>query len=322
VGTVMSVRSRSPYWFGEGDAKYYVDGEKDPSTWGTGTEDYFLSAWGFSENLNLYSGCSFMSKGEEDLGAQYTLYRWHIKDPVRFTRSFRFEIEHTGWMSSDETSTGEVDGHVEREDDMATVAFWYQLGQPRRFTELPSYEERMLPNLDKIIEGKDMIGSVRHSPGKVELQSGYDWTGDGQILFIPSTGKAWLEADFMVNEEEYRGLILKMTHADNYGRYKVLIDGRPISRVPMTIDFDFYDPREEVKILDLYSKQLEVRGYYLGSAILKKGKHTIRFEQVGQGANSLGNALGFDSFRMMQRWNKKRISLGENSARPAKTSSN
>jgi hypothetical protein len=315
VGTVMSVRSRSPYWFGEGDAKYYVDGEQEPSTWGTGTEDYFLSAWGFTENLNLYSGCSYMSKGEEDLGAKYTLYRWHIQDPIRFTSSFRFEIEHTGWISADETATGEVDGHVEREDDMASVAFWYQQGQPKRFASLPPFRERVLPNLELVIEGKEMIGSVRHSPGKVELQSGYDWTGDGQILFIPATGNAWLEADFNIEKEEYSGLILKMTHADNYGKYKILIDGKPISRVPMTIDFDFNDPKAEIRILDLYSKNLEIRDYYLGSGTLKKGKHTIRFEQVGKDANSNGNALGFDSFRLMKRWNKKRVSLGENSAR-------
>jgi hypothetical protein len=318
VGTVMSVRSRSPYWFGEGDAKYYIDGENEPSTWGTGTEDYFLSAWGFTENLNLYSGCSYMSKGEEDLGAQYTLYRWHVRDPVRFTKSFRFEIEHTGWMSADETETGEVDGHVEREDDIATVAFWYQAGIPKKFAEFPSLDERTLPNLEKIIEGKDMISTIRHSNGKVELQGGYDWTGDGQILFIPSTANAWLETDFVIEEEEYKGLMLRMSHADNYGRYKVIIDGRPISRVPMTIDFDFYNPKEDVKILDLYSKNLEVRSHYLGSAILKKGKHTIRFEQAGQDANSLGNALGFDSFRLMNRWNKKRASLGENSAQALK----
>jgi hypothetical protein len=315
VGTVMSVRSRSPYWFGEGDAKYYVDGEPEPSTWGTGTEDYFLSAWGFTENLNLYSGCTYMDKGEEDLGQRYTLYRWHIQDPVRFTKSFRFEIEHTGWISADETETGEVDGHVEREDDMATVAFWYQQGQPKRFYTLPPYEQRVLPGLEIIIEGKEMIGSLRHSPGKVELQKGYDWTGEGQILFTPATGTAWMEADFVIEKEEYRGLILRMSHADNYGKYKVLIDGRPISRIPMTIDFDFYDPKAEVKILDLYSKNLEVRDYYLGSTAFSPGKHTIRFEQTGKDANSLGNSLGFDSFRLMERWNKKRASLGPNSAK-------
>ena len=123
-----------------------------------------------------------MANGEEDLGARYTLYRWHIKDPVRFTKSIRFEIEHTGWMSADETETGEVDGHVEREDDIATVAFWYQSGQPKRFTDLPPCQERILPNLELVIEGKDMIGSVRHSSGTVELQKGYDWTGEGQTI--------------------------------------------------------------------------------------------------------------------------------------------
>jgi hypothetical protein len=314
VGTVMSVRSRSPYWFGEGDAKYYIDDEQEPSTWGTGTEDYFLCAWGLNECLFPYFGCTYMSAGEEDLGVRYTLYRWHLQDPVRFLKSFRFEIEHTGWISADESATGEVDGHVEREDDMATVAFWYQQGQPKRFAALPSYEERLFPNLDIIIEGKDMIKSMRHSQGQVKLQSGYDWTGDGQILFVPSTKNAWMEVDFMIEKEEYRGLILKMTHADNYGIYSVSIDGRPISRVPMTIDFDFYDPKEEAKILNLFSEEIELRDYYLGSSALKTGKHTIRFEQVGKDVISKGNALGFDSFRLMKRWDRKRVSLGPNSA--------
>lgn len=49
VGTVLAVRSRSPSWFGEGDEKIYIDGEKEPSIWGTGTEDYFLSAWGLQK---------------------------------------------------------------------------------------------------------------------------------------------------------------------------------------------------------------------------------------------------------------------------------
>ncbi len=320
IGTVMSVRSRSPYWFGEGDAKYYIDGEDEPSVWGTGTEDYFLSAWGFTENLNLYSGCSYMSKGEEDLGAKYTLYRWHIKDPVRFNKFFRFEIEHTGWISADETATGEVDGHVEREDDMATVAFWYQLGQPKRFYNLPSSKERKLPDLEKVIEGKDMISSVRHSPGKVELQKGYDWTGEGQILFTPSTGNAWMEADFMIEEEEYEGLMIKMSHSTDYGKYKLFIDGKAMARVPMTIDFDFNDPKAEVKVLNLYSEILEVYDYYLGSAMLSKGRHTIRFEQVGKDPYSNGNSLGFDSFRLFRRWDRKRVSLGTNSAAQLKIS--
>ncbi len=109
VGTVMSVRSRSPFWFGEGDAKFYVDGEEKPTIWGTGTEDYFLMAWGLSERQFPYFGCTYMSADFEDLGVEYCLYRWHIADPVRFTQSLRFEIEHTGWITADETESGEIE---------------------------------------------------------------------------------------------------------------------------------------------------------------------------------------------------------------------
>jgi len=61
--------------------------------------------------------------------------------------------------------------------------------------------------------------------------------------------------------------------------------------------------------IDLYSKDIIVKDYYLGSTTLKKGKHTVRFEQAGKNDNSSGNYLGFDSFRLRERWMKKRASL-------------
>jgi hypothetical protein len=310
IGTVMSVRSRSPYWFGEGDAKFYIDGEAEPSIWGTGTEDYFLCAWGLNQCILPYFGCTYKSMDtEEDLGVKFTLYRWHIPDPVRFSKSLKFTIEHKGWISADETETGKVDGHVEREDDMATVAFWYQTTQPKRFTTLPPYSERVMPNLDITFEGEDLMKSMRHSQGKVELQSGYDWTGSGQVFFTPSGDKGWLEADFYTEKEETRGLVVRMTKSYDYGTYHIFIDGVPIPDVPMTIDMDFNAPAKSLKTLDLYSKNLDVRDYYLGSTTLKKGKHTIRFELTGKNSNSSGNSLGFDSFRLRERWLKKRASL-------------
>jgi len=119
VGTVMSARSRSPLWFGEGDARIYVDGDLKPTIQGTGTEDHFLMAWGLSQSQFPYFGCTHMSDDFEELGVEYCLYRWHIADPIKFTRSLRFEIEHTGWISEDETESGKVEGHVGREDDLA-----------------------------------------------------------------------------------------------------------------------------------------------------------------------------------------------------------
>ncbi|MGA2624243.1 MAG: glycoside hydrolase family 172 protein [Bacteroidota bacterium] len=300
VGTVMSVRSRSPFWFGEGDAKFYVDGEKKPTIQGTGTEDYFLMAWGLNEALFPYYGCTYMSSDFEDLGVEYCLYRWHIADPVRFTTSLRFEIEHKGWISEDETESGKVEGHVEREDDMATVAFWYQLGQPKRFAPIPPLATRLLPNLDIIIEGKTMIDSARHSPGVLELQKGYDWTGDGQIFFMPAGEQPLLELQFKVEKEDYRGLILRFTYADDYGIYRIFLDGEIAGQPPD------YMAGQKMRDFDFYSKDLAVKEIYLGSFKLSAGKHTIRLECIGKNSLSKGNYLGFDSVRLRERWHKKR----------------
>jgi hypothetical protein len=303
VGTVMSVRSRSPYWFGEGDARIYIDGDEKPSIQGTGTEDYFLMAWGLNEALFPFFGCTYMSSGFSDLGVKYTLYRWHIADPIRFTKSLRFEIEHTGWITDDETETGEVDGHVEREDDIATVAFWYQIGQPKRFTTLPSLKEREFPNLDIIIEGKDMIGTARHSEGTAKLQEGYDWTGDRQIFFKPKSEDGYLEVDFEIKEEDYRGLILKLTNAPDYGIYRIYLDGKNLKRPE-----DYIDENKPYE-MDFYSDQLEVKEIYMGSYALPVGEHTLRFECVGKNPLAKGYCLGLDSIRLRERWKKKRKSL-------------
>jgi len=303
VGTVMSARSRSPFWFGEGDAKFYVDGEKTPTIQGTGTEDYFLCAWGLNECLFPYFGCTYMSSAFDDLGVQYTLYRWHIADPVRFTKSLRFEIEHKGWITADETESGKVEGHVEREDDIATVAFWYQVGQPKRFTTLPPLAQRILPNLDLVIEGKTLQPTVRYTAGVLELQKGYDWTGDGQLIFMPASENPVLEVDFQVEKEEYRGLVLRFTHAEDYGIYRIFLDGKNIRELA--------EPASDLKVadFDFYSPTLEVKDFYAGSSKLAPGKHTLRFECVGRNPLSKGKYLGLDSVRLRERWNKKRKSL-------------
>jgi hypothetical protein len=300
VGTVMSARSRSPMWFGEGDAKFYVDGDSKPTIQGTGTEDYFLMAWALNEALYPYFGCTYMSSDYEGLGTEYSLYRWHIEDAVRFRKSLRFEIEHKGWISADETESGKVEGHVERDDDIATVAFWYQAGQPKRFTTLPPLAERLFPSLDVVVEGSSLLSAAKATAGVLELQKDYDWTGSGQVFFRPVGDGAVLETAFEVTKEEYRGVILRMTHADDYGIWRVFLDGK-----------DALKPTDDpagpgIVPLDLYAQDLVVKDHYLGSFRLAPGKHTLRFELVGRNPLSRGSALGLDSVRLRERWTKKR----------------
>ena len=104
-------------------------------------------------------------------------------------------------------------------------------------------------------------------------------------------------------------LVGRMNHSYDFDIYRIFIDGVPIPNVPMTIDMDFNAPTKNMKIIDLYSKNIEVKDYYLGSTTLKKGKHNLRFELVGQNGNPSGKSLGFDSFRFRGRWNKKKASL-------------
>ncbi len=111
IGLNMSMQSlRGSLWYLEGDEMVWVDGEPHPSIYGTGTEDYFTSGWYFNrgEFHAPYHGLII----KNDSLARIAAYRYHIKDPIPFTKSLRFTIEH---------------GHDNEEiADYASTAFWYQ----------------------------------------------------------------------------------------------------------------------------------------------------------------------------------------------------
>jgi hypothetical protein len=294
VGTVMSVRSRSPQWFGEGDEKFYIDGETTPSLWGTGTEDYFSNAWGMRKGCYPYFGVTQLDGWLGELGEKGTMYRWHLADAVHFKKSLRLEIEHAGWMSADETTTGKVEGFVEREDDFATVAFWYQVGQPKRFATLPSAKDRKLPLIDKVVEGKDLVARGKSDGGGLSVQAGGLWSGDGQLFFDNEKGVgAWAEVSFGIEKIENRRLIVPVTHSYDFGIYQILLDGKKIG-----------EP------IDFYSPKVELGEHSLGDVSLTPGTHTIRFECTGRNESSKGWKLGVDSVRLRQRWNVKREPIG------------
>ena len=294
VGTVLSGRARSPEWFGEGDEKFYIDGEEKPSIQGTGTEDYALNAWGMGTGTFPYFGVPILEGEWGMVGWHTTIYRWHIVEPIRFTKSLRFEIEDTGWISEDELKEGANRGHVERNDDFATVAFWYQVGQPKRYASVGTAEERKLPNLDLIIEGKTLEKDAKVTDGAISLQKGFQWTGDGQIFFRNNQREnfgagATLEVKFNVEKEEFRQLTLRMTTANDYGIYDISLDGKPVQ-----------------KHVDFYSDGVNIKELNLGSQILPTGEHTLTFKCVGRRSESQGAFLGLDSVRLRQRWDVKR----------------
>ncbi len=134
AGTSVAWHTRFHGWWGEGEVKFFIDGDPPdgPTVCGTGTEDYFGGAWGFLGDdpadprpVN-YSGpfLGYPQRREGHAGAvaAHGLYRWHIPDPVCFTRNLRVTIQALGW--------GDDGTYAPLADEIASVAYWYQEAGP------------------------------------------------------------------------------------------------------------------------------------------------------------------------------------------------
>jgi hypothetical protein len=284
VGTVLSVRSRSPGWFGEGDEKVYIDDDKEPSIWGTGTEDYLLCAWGLRKCGFPFFGVPHTDGGHV-LGGKTCAYRWHLADPIVFQKKLRVTIEHFGWISPDENPKHESDSWNERQDDYSSVAFWYQVGKPKRFATVPPAAERELPEIDIVLRGKDFIENRYHGDGPAIVQTGSQWRGSSQMLYQPpSQQDAWVEVPFEVPRREPKRLLLKLTTSYDFGIYDVYLDGVKVGGS-----------------LDLYTPDIEVREFPLLDFWPEQGPHKLKLVCVGMNPLSKGHWLGFDSLRLRER---------------------
>lgn len=146
VGVYMAWGVNNNLWWGEGEVKFYIDGDADfPTICGTGTEDYFGGAWGFemgnryADFSSPFSGMPQVIRpdgGVNKLNTRFGLYRWHIMDPVRFKQDLRITIQALGWRMSLEGKGR----YLALQDDIASTAFWYQVEPHAPFPTLPSFE--------------------------------------------------------------------------------------------------------------------------------------------------------------------------------------
>jgi hypothetical protein len=140
VGTYMAWGVNSTGWWGEGEIKFYIDGDKDfPTICGTGTEDYFCGSYNFENRVTKqyqefttpYAGLPQVIRPDGVYNSQqrFGLYRWHIMDPIRFEKDLRVTIQALGWRSGGR--------YLPLQDDVASVAFWYQKEPHAAFPKLP-----------------------------------------------------------------------------------------------------------------------------------------------------------------------------------------
>jgi hypothetical protein len=146
VGTYLAWGVNNGGWWGEGEIKFYLDGDGEhPTICGTGTEDYFCGSYNFEadgatgkryqEFSTAYAGLSQVVRPDGLYRSQqrFGMYRWHIPDPIRFAADLRVTIQALGWRAGGR--------YLPLQDDIASVAFWYQALPAAPFPALPGRDE-------------------------------------------------------------------------------------------------------------------------------------------------------------------------------------
>ena len=153
IGTYIALSTLQRYWWGEGEVKFYIDGDREyPTICGTGMEDYFGGSWSFAVQeagktveqtySTAFLGYPYYSRHDDQVWNPYHnddcppmrgFYRWHVMDPIFFEEDLKVTVQQIG--------VG-YNGLFERQDDLASVAYWYQREPHGEFPKLLEKEKR------------------------------------------------------------------------------------------------------------------------------------------------------------------------------------
>ena len=294
VGTVLSSQNTMGSWFGESDDRFYVDGEVEPSLVGTGLEDYFNDGW----NLRLFStmrrGVTICeTKGEE---RRITAFRWHLDDPVPFTKSLRVEIERRSylWVWDHEKGRRWVDPQGApdaraglfdfkyRPDWFSSVAYWYQEGVAPRFWDFPAGPDRLLEEVFIHPQESTTLKRIRHAEGtRAERYSNRVCNLKKGFRLRNEKVGGWAEFPFtLARRGRYAIAIWQCLHP-SAGVWKVSLRGPGLDRVvhPALDFWDYLASRAENWPENHHHGTIQITK--AGVHVLDPGDYTLRFECVG-----------------------------------------
>ena len=273
-GVQLEVWNPRGGWWGEGDEKFFIDGEKFPSTYGTGSEDYFGYAW---SDWHLFENCYHNQPISEYNQGHTSVNRWQITDNVPFQKSFEGCIEK--YYPNDRPTL------------YACVAYWYQAqGQADPYQPVP-VDERVdfyVP-LSYPLDVAGML--VLEEPvGNLEAQGmgGFTadkWSNNQQLWWTAEPG-AKLDIGINVEKDGDYKILTRLTKARDYGIIQFYLDGQKVLE-PM----DLYYPDNVIA-----TDEIE-----LGLFKLSKGQHKLTVEVVGTNPEAIKRYMvGIDYIKVQK----------------------
>ena len=257
-GVMLHVWNPKGGWWGEGDEKFFVDGEKFPSTIGTGSEDYFGYAWC---NPTLFQNCYHNQTISMNNRGHVSVNRWHITDNVPFQKSFEGAIEK--YYPNGKPTL------------YAATAYWYQAaGQADPYKPVPVTERIgywgpiKVSTVKGALEG-EKLKVLSKTGGTADQQdlNGFDegWSGEAHLWWIEGTPGDTLELAVPVEKSGTYRLKMRLTKAIDYGIHQLYLDGEKLGE---PIDL-FNDGVIPTGVLDMGVRKLD------------KGQHVLKVEIVG-----------------------------------------
>ncbi|OVE74161.1 hypothetical protein BVX94_01240 [bacterium B17] len=281
------------YWWGEGDEKFFVDGEKMPSTFGTGTEDYFGYAWGTPDAFDSALQTQPRNGGSDEIGKRVnragpgnmghiTMARWQIPDDIGFQKSFEATVEKyhpNSWPLLN-----------------AYLVSWYQQPGKEDYYKTVPVSERTgyyipakLNSSSKKVEGRyeaedkhevQLVGKPKERVWFQEMSTwGAGWSGK-QLIWMCSGKDQEMTLSF--NAMAKRPLQMAFTKAPDYGKFEFYLNGEKID-----MEVDLYD-----------SKVVPSGIINLGGKGARKGKHELKIKCIGKNAASKGYLFGLDYIQL------------------------
>ncbi|MFA6125725.1 MAG: glycoside hydrolase family 172 protein [Bacteroidales bacterium] len=284
AGDAITLFNTADAWWGEGDEKVYVDGEKIPSHIGTGTEDYIGYAWCRPEYFNHFLIAQPDGSGNFHTGMSINMRR-RMLDAVPFTQKLVFDMELWHWATT--------------KMNYAVVSSWYMKPGGKCLIEpnpvvvkipVSLKRESLYPPVADVagyLQGEH-LRVISASAGNWEVQNSteWGWSNNAQLWWMDGGLKGLLKAEFEMDQEGEYYLSLNFTKAIDYGDFKLMINDQPVKPV-----FKGFHNQKGKQVITEFVK--------LGKFQLKKGVNTLQFEIAGKRPKAIGRYMvGIDYIKI------------------------